>query len=75
MIAGEDSYENEKLKNTDDDLKLHRDQELDFTEKGLYLSNSHPLEKKKKVKAKPIEEDKRLIEDDEFFITDTDIGK
>ena len=33
MIEAEDSYEIEKMKNNGEDLSIHRDQEIDFSEK------------------------------------------
>lgn len=37
-MEAEDSYENEQLKNAGDDIKIHRDQELDFSEKGTAIN-------------------------------------
>ena len=36
-MANDDNYENENLKEDKGDLKIHKDQELDFSEKSKNL--------------------------------------
>jgi hypothetical protein len=49
MMEAEDSYENEKLKDAGDDIKIHRDQELDFSEKGIEINVICDREKENKT--------------------------
>lgn len=41
LINNEDNYENENLKEDDQDMKVHKDQELDFSEKGKFRYTHH----------------------------------
>lgn len=56
MMANEDNYESEVNKKNDGDMKVHRDQELDFADKVnlkqfLEFSNFIFLEEKKENKS------------------------
>jgi hypothetical protein len=69
-MDAEDNYETEQLNDAGDNMNVHRDQELDFSDKGRKFSLIL-VEKKKKSKPSKREDDKKMFEDDDFYVKTT----
>jgi hypothetical protein len=69
-MDAEDNYETEQLNDAGDNMNVHRDQELDFSDKGTRFSVIL-VEKKKKSNPRQKEHDKKMFEDDDFYVKTT----
>jgi hypothetical protein len=69
-MDAEDNYETEQLNDAGDNMNVHRDQELDFGDKGTRFSVIL-VEKKKKSNPRQKEHDKKMFEDDDFYVKTT----